>query len=615
MTTSKFVQIDPNVLIEYRYSRENLIQENFNIILNRRTSIYSYAAQNSTSALNRLDNQLVLLDPVMNRYGLVDSERYNFLQIKEYNQILPIARDVIRFYFPSNYTFGDRKGFFANVYGLNKTNQVKANLSNYFFDITDQQRFISEFDNLLEPLTFNGRLWGKFIEISIPSLNAVSKQLSSGIPTANSINSLLTNASGVSSTAPIFLDFSFIDSVNEIGGIKTFNLSNAISTSFPVVPDFENLAVKIESSADGDWFDIYGTYNANSGEFNQFIQTSISLGKRYVVEYIITLFEENLKGRTQRILITENFNQKVEFRPIIKYSTTTAIIDVEMRLIDRVSESTISRRTSFSLRSSMLSKYSKNRLSIQTQNIPSPIIYNTRNISQLPTGDRTITPGQTQQILRTDFPVMYERNRIVTKSDSAILDGNTYKGKGQLRIVLSPFDNFIKFTIAKNVEDKFSPFNLTNMGDLSLVFKNEKIKVENQIYLQSDENDLENGSVVFKIPESKIANIKKIADSNINTFYITSNTNNSTTVIYNGTFIFADDIEYLQDSDQEEFSTDATVEIRRGTDLRAVVSNGPSNTINLTQLQNAQVIDDIRATSNFASRVPSILAPSQIRLQ
>ena len=45
-----------------------------------------------------------------------------------------------------------------------------------------------------------------------------------------------------------------------------------------------------------------------------------------------------------------------------------------------------------------------------------------------------------------------------------------------------------------------------------------------------------NGVVVFKIPASKINDIRKVYDSGINVFYVTSTIDSSTTVVYTGLF-------------------------------------------------------------------------------
>jgi hypothetical protein len=46
----------------------------------------------------------------------------------------------------------------------------------------------------------------------------------------------------------------------------------------------------------------------------------------------ITVYEQNIRGKTTTITVS-NFNEIIDFRPIIKTSTTTAIIDIEMSVI------------------------------------------------------------------------------------------------------------------------------------------------------------------------------------------------------------------------------------------------------------------------------------------
>jgi hypothetical protein len=105
-----------------------------------------------------------------------------------------------------------------------------------------------------------------------------------------------------------------------------------------------NSGVAIIHSNNGDYFEIYGTYNGNIAEFNDFIINSTNLGNRYYVTYTITLYEQNILGKSFTITVTSNFNETVEYRPVIKYSTTTAVIDVEMNVIDTVDNSSILRR-------------------------------------------------------------------------------------------------------------------------------------------------------------------------------------------------------------------------------------------------------------------------------
>ena len=117
-----------------------------------------------------------------------------------------------------------------------------------------------------------------------------------------------------------------------------------------------------------NFFEIYGVYNDTIAGFSQFIDESFNIGHRYYVQYNITMYEQNIRGKTTTVTVHEGFNETIEYRPIIKYSTTTAIIDVEMRLIDAVDDSYIIRRASYGMLQDEVSKYSLNLTKINLSN-------------------------------------------------------------------------------------------------------------------------------------------------------------------------------------------------------------------------------------------------------
>ena len=151
------------------------------------------------------------------------------------------------------------------------------------------------------PLLFQEKLWGKNIQIEIPAVSEISSQLTDNRPTENSINANLTNGNGLSLTSPIFIDFSFISAIQTINAVTTYKLVSPLTTTIPQTPEFEKLGLMIENSPNGDFFEIYGTYNNNIAEFKKFIDDSVSLGNRYYVQYNITMYEQNIRGKTSKI--------------------------------------------------------------------------------------------------------------------------------------------------------------------------------------------------------------------------------------------------------------------------------------------------------------------------
>jgi hypothetical protein len=114
------------------------------------------------------------------------------------------------------------------------------------------------------------------------------------------------NGVGISLNAPIFIDFHFITTSKTVNKITTYYLTAKTPISLPQTPDFEKLGVKIQHSSAGDYFEVYGVYNDNISEFKNFIDSSVQLGNRYYVTYTITLYEQNIRGKSFTITQTNN---------------------------------------------------------------------------------------------------------------------------------------------------------------------------------------------------------------------------------------------------------------------------------------------------------------------
>jgi len=377
MRVSKFVKVNKNILLEYIYDDSNNIGNSYKILLNTKDNQlnYSYIAGTGSSTNNTLENQLFKIDSISNTYGLINPSNYSFLQLKDYSEGFPARHDTIKIHLPVNYTFGEYIGCHVKLFTFDYNNQKTYELSNFFFDISDtNQGYLLNLSN--PALLFQEKLWGKYIMIDVPSVRYLSGLRTNTAAKENTINYNLTQGTGLSITSPIFIDFHFINSRKTVNKVTTYYLTSKTSINLPQSPDFEKVGLKIEHSTAGDFFEIYGIYNGNISEFNTFIKNSVSLGKRYYVEYVVTLFEQNLRGKSIKFTIQDNFNEKVEYRPIIKFSTTTAIIDVEMNVVDAVDGSMIQRRASYGMLQDEVAKYSLNLTKINLARSSKPKIYN-----------------------------------------------------------------------------------------------------------------------------------------------------------------------------------------------------------------------------------------------
>ena len=561
---SKFVKLDKDVLLEYIYDDGNLLSESYDVLVDSRDRSQSFISGSSSVSGNTMGNQLFRIDTVTQKYAKVNPSYYSFLQLKEYAAGTPTRFDTIKVHIPINWTFGEYLGFYVKVYGFDISNQRTFDVSNFYFDMTDvSQQYLLNFTS--PPLLFQEKLWGKNITIQIPALSDISSQKNGNVPKENSINANLTNGGGLNSTSPVFIDFHFINNIQTINGITSYLLSSKVTTTVPQSPEFERLGLVVAHSVNGDFFEIYGVYNDTIAGFNQFIDESYNIGHRYYVQYNITMYEQNIRGKTTTVTVHDNFNETIEYRPIIKYSTTTAIVDVEMRLIDAVDDSYIIRRASYGMLQDEVSKYSLNLTKINLVNAHKPKIYNIKsNIdpslvglsnsmgritlpnskSKAKTGrvNNNNTNNVTIQTVKVPFPVLIDRSNIVGKSENALFNNTTFFGNGKITIVLYPFDNIVTFYLANGDVNRPDYLNLSTYGDIKLVFKTDSKYFEFPLYTESGSIDLSIGQVAFKISQNKYPDLKRIYESGVNLFYITANVQNITSVVYTGLYKIHDNM-------------------------------------------------------------------------
>ena len=538
MKLSNFINLDPNVLLEYIYNDQNLISVPYEILINSKLGERSFMESNNSPNSNIQSNQLFILDPISNINALIDTNTYKFLQVNNYPSGFPIQFDTIRLHFPINYTFGQYIGFKINAYVFDTNNKYTYDISNFYYDITQGDN-LNYLNYSSPPLLINAKMWGKYIDILVPSAYVISNQLTNNLPSSNTINYNLTNGVGISTTSPLFINFQFIDSKQTVNNLTTYTLKSPYSISIPIVPKYESLGLTIQESSQGDYFEIFGTYNGNISEFNLFLQNSQSIGNNYYVEYIITVFEQNIRGNSITVLLNDNFNQPVEYRPIIKYSTTTAIIDVQMRVIDSVDDSQILRTADYGMLPDQVTKYSLHMSKINITNASKPVIYNLKTTMSLgqPIVNTSNNINLQLQPIKVPFPVLIEKYNIVGKSDNVLVGSSLFYGNGQLVISIYPFDNVFNFVLANQIKDgTISYLDMSNLGTINMVIKDSINTVSILPYYQSGSVDLAKGMLVFLLPNGKVNDVKKIYTGGINLFYITSTSNGVSTVLYTGLF-------------------------------------------------------------------------------
>lgn len=440
MRYSKFININENILVEYIYDDSNLIGEPYNILYNSLTDTRSFVSTDQLvpplkgyqQTNNELYNQLHIV--TQDAYARVPSigdnqisDSFPNLQLKNYPTSIPIRYDKIRVHIPVDYTFEPNKGFFLRVYTLDTTERKFVELSNYHFDISDiEQQYKLEYAS--NTMIYAEKQWGKYLEIQVPSITKISDQITDGVVTPNSINANLTDGVGLSRTAPIFIDIKDLLSIRTVNGVKFVTTSTKRTFVLPQTPEFENLGVRIEESSQGDFFVIYPTYNGTQAEFVDYLDEQLVFGVKYQLKYIIDLYEEDVKSKTYMFNIYEDFGEELEFRPIFKFTNTTAVIDVTLRLVNMNDETSVERKASYGLlqgggqrmgsqtnsriTSSNKSggggdicRYSSSLLKINLKKVTTTEVINYRNILQAAVGTESFGTRPILNLVRDPFIV------------------------------------------------------------------------------------------------------------------------------------------------------------------------------------------------------------------
>lgn len=546
MQNSRYIQVHPDAIIEYIWDDNFFYSEDYSIIddiKNNESSFVFNSNIQDNDNLNKLPQQLYTVDNLINKLGIMDPDQKSFLQQRQYINNSPVKFEKIKLWLPLNYTFPTSTGFYLRVYGLNFENVVSYNFTNFYIDITNPQHLNSIENDT--PFRYGEKLWGKSITLYIPSLYDESRNRINNQPTVNSINYNLTNGVlGLSQTSPIFIDFRFLQSKSTVLNEITYITTPSRIISLPQAPEYNNLSVQIQPAQDGDYFIINGLYNGTISGFSQFMQTLEESNKRSYVLYSITVYEENIPQDTKEVYVYKDFWKGIDdYRPVIKYSNTTASIRVDMKLINSIDSSMIVKSAEYVLLGNEVSKYGKTLTGINISNAYKPKLYNSKP-------DQLILPSKELlnshlkrkgrdkiEIKFVPFPVLTNVYNIVVSEGNINSNGQNYFGNGQLTLRLKPFDNVIKLNISnKTTDDDIVPLSIPSSDSIvQLVFKSTTTELRIPLYIESNEVDLNLGIVVFKITASDQKTLRKIRQDS-GSYYVTITTNGIETTLYEGSF-------------------------------------------------------------------------------
>jgi len=500
-----------------------------------------YAVPTSNEGvLALLDNSLDYLNST-EWNGYTSSE----VSVVPSNEVQAVYYDTIRLHLRTGYSFSGRgyEGFNIQV----KAKREEEGSFNYLTSLVYLNSSSYEIQNP-KPFTLADSSFSKYIEIKVPSLvymNDASKN--------KEFNDSFfgTGQSAVDDSANYEIKLGLIETVKTVNGYDYIEISDSKELTLSREDEFVDIAVTMEESELGDYFEIYGTKDGSTSGFENYVNGRIkSSGDDITVFYDIEVSEQlglnYINTYSTSFSQVANYDEPIIYRPVILNSAVSSnfLLTVNMRIYNETDNTQILKVAS--LVYNKPKKYGRRMSKINlSDNFTPSVVYNklpntqvNRELNQFVNSIRP-SIGETKYV-----PVALDTYGILAGSTNVTLEGTEsistneidYKAEGESIIKLSKVsDNFIKFSIAKPKGDTLESISLVNAEDIILIIKSGV--VEQQVYHDPNfpDVDLGKGEVLFKVTKA-IANRFDRKDTNLNPdrFYINLKNGETESLLYYG---------------------------------------------------------------------------------
>ena len=441
-----------------------------------------------------------------------------------------VTYDTVRLHLRSGYSFAARgyEGFLFQV-AANRLSGVK----NYLTSIVYLNSSSFEIQNP-KPFIIGETMYSKFIEVKVPSLANMDPDFISWF--------FGSGQDALDPNSNYEFIYKSIESLDSSTGYDIINTAEEVAFTLPKEDQNQDLAAVVEEADGADYFLLYGTKDGSISEFDKYIQSRQSTSNAditvfhdiAVYEQITTYFDKTYEMSITQV---ENFDEPIPFRPVITNSSSATAynIDYTLRIYNESNNTQIVKKASYT--SYNVGKYGKK---LQSVNLPGSNsvmkVYNTlpnvlenrmiiENLATLP-------ENQTRFV-----PTFIERMNIVTGTTNVTIAGNEvvdsseikYKSDGESKLVLSPFDNYVKFKIAKLDGDDLISISLENVD--AVILNLGSIAIENS--LNYADVELAEGEIMFKIEEK---NATAAAKNSGGTYMLSIKNGQDKTLIHHGTY-------------------------------------------------------------------------------
>jgi hypothetical protein len=560
-TTSKFVQLSPYLVMEYRYADQPNPETYFvntgspavgfdkliNGVLLDSVGQPSDSVQifnqdqnssvtnntRSNSVVQTTQNTFITLDPNLvlpyNDFNTSLTATANLPIVFPSN--ISVVYDSIRYHILAGYNLNNIDGLIMQVQypdvdgsmvTFSQTKISKGSAQNYILNPS--------------PVTIGSNLFDKYVEVKIPSLVDMNNKY--GAATApNKPNTLAGKTSksgnGFLVAAPIRIIAHEILNTSTTNGYATYGTQILAQLSLESTDPFQNIGAYIAPADTGDFFEYFATDDGGFPE--DFILFQNSIGNSYYLQHSIEVLEQ--VGAA--LLNTSNFNTIQTtaydvpnlFRPIVRYPQVAVSFTLRytMTLVNNKDQSRLIRISTYT--SNDVGRYGADIQPLQLSILPQQ-----QKIYNKVAGGTNISIGSTQIAPREIVKysnVFVDRTLVNTSLTNLTVNGTTITqqdvnqstaisyGMGQAYITISPFDNYFKFTFFQKANDGTTRnIDLASSGTYTMVFiDNNNNKVSAPSIADNNLAKPAQGELAFKVDETIASQVLQFTNRR---FYISN---------------------------------------------------------------------------------------------
>lgn len=599
MSTSRFVQITDYCLVEYRYTSQsspNNITANFTRIANGRTGqVQVLNVDQAEQTTGNVRERSCVQFSAGSYYDLDTDQVPDYLQFDQQMTVTQVTGnntpyDEVRFHFLSGYNFDDLDGAVLRI-DADERSGKRLTIAQLFYG---KQSTYAQFNP--RPVLLGQRLYDRYVRVLVPSVAIINDQYLA--LAGNPLQSQTLVGQLTSDGGPFLrgnpLKVSLIEvkrtEVLEQGSAeyKRYLVGQQASAAINQSDEFGLLGATVQPSQGGDYFEYFATWD---GAFiEDFIERSRNLsGYDFVVIHEIRLLEQIGSQITESYSfqsVQENgFDRPNLFRPIVQAAGSAVSYSLEytMRLYNKSNSQQLIRTASYTGYDP--ARWGRSLAKISLLNQPEPYrVYNKVvagpslqqttfvNNQQPVLVNQPSAPVVTQlggdaqattvtQIVTRTVPAFFDRSLVSVQPHTLYLgpdgqllqeptsDTQTAYGQGDATIVVSPFDNYYKFTVLKSDGQGVQPLDLGQNARYYLVFvDNDGQKRRFEYIPDALIGDPQAGDVIFKLPGVDAESVLKFTNRE---FWIVSKDGSDETGIYFGEFVTSKEMDAKRERERD----------------------------------------------------------------